>query len=123
MKLLYVAGPYRDKHGAYYVARNIEAAAEVAVELWRMGYAVICPHKNTAFFDGAAPDGVWLKGDLEMLRRCDGIVMINCWQSSVGAMAELEFARKNGLRVYDWTMMADKERLRKEVGVFQVQAS
>lgn len=57
MKVVYVAGPYRGP-SEWAVKCNIEAAERVAIALWQQGYAVICPHKNTAFFGGAAPDEV-----------------------------------------------------------------
>jgi len=98
MKVLYVAGPYRAATVSGIVA-NIRAAEKVAVEFWQKGYAVICPHKNTALFDGLAPDFVWLQGDLEMLRRCDVIVMIPGWENSTGAKAELAEAERLGLEV------------------------
>lgn len=96
MKVAYVAGPYRSQsvHG---IVENIRKAEAVALKYWRLGYAVICPHKNTALFDGAAPDYVWLEGDLELLRRCDLIVMVPGWTKSVGATAEHDFAMKHGM--------------------------
>ena len=62
MPLAYVAGPYRSDsgHGIY---QNIRRAEKVALKLWRLGFSVICPHKNTEHFDGACPDDVWLAGD------------------------------------------------------------
>jgi hypothetical protein len=98
MKVAYIAGPYRSKtiRG---VVENIRRAEQVAIKYWLKGYAVICPHKNTALLDGVAADDVWLNGDLEILKRCDVIVMIEGWQWSLGAAAELEFARKHGLEV------------------------
>lgn len=87
MKLAYVAGPYRAKTPLD-ILKNVHAAGEVALKYWRLGYAVICPHKNTALFDGQADDDVWLKGDIEMLRRCDVVVMMANWRESRGATAE-----------------------------------
>lgn len=110
MKVAYTAGPYRSPVGAYGVARNIRAAEEVAVELWRMGYAVICPHKNTAFFDGAADDSVWLEGDLELLSRSDLVVMVPGWESSAGATEEHGVAGLHDIPIYYWP--ADSGTLR-----------
>jgi len=104
MQLVYIAGPYRAPtiRG---VVENIQRAEKVAIRYWQYGCAVICPHKNTALMDGSVNDNdhdVWLKGDLEMLKRCDVIVMMNDWQSSEGAKAEHEFAKENGIEiVYD----------------------
>lgn len=98
MKLVFVSGPYRSTTilGRY---QNIVRAREASIELWQAGYAVICPHLNTANFDGLAPDKVWLDGDIEMLRRCDAIYMLRDWDDSVGARAEHEMALKLGLEI------------------------
>ena len=104
MKLAYTAGPYRAKtlNG---VIENIRLAESVAVDLWRLGYAVICPHKNTALLDGTLGEDdshIWLEGDLVMLERCDCIVMIPGWEMSEGAKPELNFARAKGIPVFYW---------------------
>lgn len=88
MKLAYVIGPYRAQN-AWEREQNIRRAEEVALELWRLGFAVICPHTNTRFFDGAADDSIWLAGDLEILRRCDLAVVIPGWDKSRGSRAEI----------------------------------
>ncbi len=88
MKVAYIAGPYRSPKGEYFVLQNIQRASEFALKYWSLGYAVICPHRNTAFFGGALPDRVWLDGDLELLARSDVIVMIPGWKASAGARME-----------------------------------
>jgi len=99
MKVIYVAGPYRAS-SEWGVAENIRRAEKAAVELWKRGWAVICPHKNTAFFGGACPDVVWLEGDKELLRRCDAIFMLDEWEDSKGATEELALATKLKLAVF-----------------------
>lgn len=99
MKLAFISGPYRAATPSGIVA-NIRAAEAVAIEYWRKGYAVICPHKNTALFDGLAPDSVWLSGDLEMLSRCDVVVMMSNWKHSPGAINEEHLARQLGLDIH-----------------------
>lgn len=91
MQIVYISGPYRNKsiNGMW---ENIAVARKVALKYWRLGYAVICPHLNTAFMDGACPDDVWLQGDLEILLRCDVVVMLSGWEKSEGACEEHEIA-------------------------------
>jgi hypothetical protein len=98
VKIAYIAGPYRSDtvHG---IVENIYRAEAVAIKYWQLGYAVICPHKNTALFDGLLPDEVWLAGAIEILKRCDVIVMMKGWENSSGSRAELEIALKFGLEV------------------------
>ena len=102
MRLAYVAGKYRDPRGEYYVLENIFRARRVAVALWRMGFAVFCPHTNTAMMGGAAPDDVWLNGDKEILSRSDLIVMVPGWQSSTGASDEHSLADTLSIPRYYW---------------------
>ena len=99
MKLVYVAGPFRGA-SSWDIEENIRRAERLALEVWRSGAACICPHTNTRFFQGAADDAVWLDGDIEILIRCDAVVMTDDWQRSSGARAEEEVARKNGLPVF-----------------------
>lgn len=102
MKLCYLAGPYRSPDGIIGIRRNIWRAEEVAVQLWQAGLAVISPHKNTALLDGAGPDDMWLKGDLEMIRRCDFIVVLPGWEKSHGTNTEIDFAHEHKIPVYYW---------------------
>jgi hypothetical protein len=63
LKIAYVAGPYRAKTKIGIIL-NILRARKVAKELWKMGYAVICPHSNSALMDGIAPDEAFLNGGI-----------------------------------------------------------
>ena len=98
--LAYVIGPYRDQRGAYFVSENIRRAREVSLALWNIGIPNICPHANTALFDGAAPDEVWLAGDLVMLRRCDFAVTVPGWEKSSGSRAEVDDCESRGVHVF-----------------------
>jgi len=98
MKLLFISGPYRAKT-IYGTLQNIRRAERWALYFWRRGFAVICPHKNTALFDGAADESIWLEGDKEMLRRCDAVFAMTGWENSEGAKAEIKEARRLGLDI------------------------
>lgn len=101
MKLIYIAGKYRsDTHYGKYL--NIRHAEEVAIKLWREGWAVLCPHLNTALFDDVYSDvegKVWLAGGLEMLTRCDAIYLLKGWEESEGTRAEYTLAEELGLEL------------------------
>jgi hypothetical protein len=99
MKVVYVAGPFRGAN-SWEIEENIRRAERLALQVWRLGAACICPHTNTRFYQGAAPDEVWLNGDLEMLRRCDAILMTPDWERSSGARAEHDFALKHNIPVF-----------------------
>lgn len=98
MKVAYIAGPFR---GATHwdVVQNVRHAERVALKYWKAGYAVICPHTNTANFEGAASDSVWLAGDLEIMRRCDFVIAMSTWERSSGARAEIALAKELGIPV------------------------
>jgi hypothetical protein len=102
MKVLYVSGKYRDDRGPWYVKKNIEAAADVAIQLWQIGYCVICPHQNTAFFEGPIQDPRIIAGDCELVRRSDGIVMVPGWEESQGAKIEMYEAHKGQKPIFYW---------------------
>lgn len=98
MKCVYVAGPFRGAN-AWEIECNIRRAETLALEVWRLGAAAICPHTNTRFFSGAADDSVWLDGDIEILRRCDAVVLTDDWERSSGARAEVSYALQHGIPV------------------------
>jgi hypothetical protein len=52
------------------------------------------------YLSGAAPDEVWLEGDLELMRRCDAVLLVPGWKQSSGTVAEVTEARRMGLPVF-----------------------
>jgi len=99
MKLIYISGAYRNatENGLF---ENIMHAREVAVKLWQENWVVICPHLNTLFMGGVCEEEVWLKGDLEILSRCDGIYLLKNWRESSGAVMEKALAEELGLEIW-----------------------
>lgn len=98
---VYTAGPYRSKHW-WGVLANIYSAWYIARELWRQGYAVLCPHANTILMsEGPGKVAVpnFLKGDLDLLKMCDVVLMLPGWQNSAGSIGEKDFARVHGIPV------------------------
>jgi hypothetical protein len=93
-QVVFISGPYRGN-----VEHNIIMARRAAIKLWQQGYAVICPHMNSARMDGECPDDYFLEGDLEILKRCDIIYILKNWEESEGASAELSLAKEIGLEV------------------------
>lgn len=110
----YVAGPYRDSRGLYYIDRNVNNAREVAAQLWAWDYSVICPHTNTRFIDGyeGIKTEAFLEGDLDQIERVDIVVVMPNWKDSVGTVGELAFAKDLGVPVFFWENEKDRAFLR-----------
>ena len=98
MYMIYVAGPIR-AITEWERTQNIRKAEAVALELWKAGYAVHCPHKNTEGMSGACPEGTFLAGDLEILSRCDAMVLLEGWETSVGSKNEVLHANERRIPV------------------------
>lgn len=92
-------GPFRAANG-WLIEKNIRKAEEKALELWKEGYAIICPHTNTRFFQGVCQDNVFLDGDLEILKRCDAAFCIEGHEKSLGSIVEVNFCKRNKIPVF-----------------------
>lgn len=100
MKVIAIVGPFRAATG-WEIELNCRNAEMIALSVWEMGAAALCPHMNTRGWHGVLPDHVWLDGYLEMLRRCDGVVLIQGWEESEGSRAEVEQAHRLGLPLFE----------------------
>lgn len=122
MKLIYTAGPIRSKKGNWYVKKNLDIAEEVARKLWTWGHGVICPQLNSAWMDGDDLDHHnFMAGDLEMVSRCDAIVLLPGWRMSEGASEEYRHAKRCGIDIFMWP--SDESTLQKygEEGLQEVE--
>jgi len=103
MKVIYVAGKYSGK-GYSEIEDNIKRAEKASIKLFRKGWAVITPHKNTAHYeiyeDETLTYEMWLAADMEMLKRSDAIFLLNGWQNSHGAVKEQQYALGNNMPVF-----------------------
>jgi len=107
MKLIYTAGPYR-ADTVFEVTQNIERARRAAAQVWRMGAMAMCPHLNTALFDGLVDDSLFLEGGLETLRRCDAVYVFDPHRTytSIGTQTEIAEAKANNIPIfYDAEML------------------
>ncbi len=100
--ILYVCGPYTGKDNQE-TTDNIMRAREYAVVAWERGWAVFCPHLNTANFERYIPSiehSEWVDADLEILARLDpdAMLLIPGWSSgSLGSAREFNRARELGI--------------------------
>ena len=104
MKIAYIAGPYRGPT-AWDIEKNVRNAEETGLIAANMGYMPVIPHANTRHFHGQLTDQFWLDGTMEMLRRCDLVVLCPRWEESSGARAEVAEANRLGIPVYHWSLL------------------
>jgi len=99
MHLIYIAAPYRAKT-TYQISNNIHEASLMAQYYWLQGFAVICPHLNTAHFDGLMPDATFLAATMLMLSKCSHIALHPNWSFSTGCMEEYLYAMENNITIH-----------------------
>ena len=80
-QIVYVIGPYRSSDGEEGIKKNIAKAADIARELWEMGYAVICPHKNSGLIGGNVEDEDVIEAYLEILKNAQLAVTVEGWEN------------------------------------------
>ena len=98
-KLIYVSGPYTAPTEEE-INENIQRAEDIAVMLMRNGFDVITPHKNTAGYQQYEfTHERYLEQDINILSRCDAIIMMNGWRDSKGACIEMEYAREENIPI------------------------
>jgi len=96
MKTIYISGPFSHPDPVHGIPRNILAASEAALRCCRAGWAVVCPHKNTADFQHVQdiPYDFWIQMDLELLARSDAALFLPGWVNSPGAGREWKYAQE-----------------------------
>jgi hypothetical protein len=95
MRVVYVAGKF-SAPDQWQRARNVRAAEAVAFAVAEAGAMPLNPLANTANFFGTLEDEFWYDGTLELLRRCDAVILVPGWQGSKGVQREIDetFIRK-----------------------------
>ena len=97
--IVYVCGPYSNVDHIE-VCNNISRARATAQCLWASGYAVICPHMNSAHLDGVISYSKFAKAYINIMLRCDAVFVIDGWESSFGSIEEIKAAKVAGIPIY-----------------------
>jgi len=97
--VVYIAGPFRGAN-QWDQELNIRRAEALALHVWERGFVALCPHLNTRHYQNYLDDDVWLTGDLELLSRCDAVLLTERWEESVGARSEKVFAEDQEIPVF-----------------------
>lgn len=106
MKLIYCAGPYRAKN-SWEIEQNIVRARQWGALVAAAGAYPVIPHSNTSHFDGIVDDNFWIYGTLELMCRCDAVIMMDNWIMSAGSRGEKLTADQLGIPVLDVSGMSN----------------
>lgn len=98
-RVVFIGGAYAGKT-IHDTVENIRKAEYWAIRVWQAGGISICPHTNSALLNGVVEEKVFLDGYVEVLRRCDGLLLIPGWDNSDGAKMEEEYAKSFNLPIF-----------------------
>ncbi len=99
----FICGPFRAPT-QWGIAENVRRAERIHLAACRLGFASVCPHANTAHFQGECSDEFWLRmtsGMLDMVAHHGGplICLPGAWRTSSGSRGELHRAEtKHAIR-------------------------
>lgn len=99
MRLVYIAGPYTAPTRCG-IAANVQRAREVADRVNRAGAFAVCPHLLGDGIEDSGDAEFWYEGTLEVMRRCDAVVLVPGWKNSSGAIKEEAEATARGMPVF-----------------------
>lgn len=97
--IVFISGPYTSHDPELrklYVAR----AKSYSILLWKWGIPNICPHLNSCDLDNIAPYETFLKGYIEIMKRCDAILLVRDWEISNGSRIERETAARENKLIF-----------------------
>ena len=109
MKLVYVAGPLRAAD-TWSVEQNIQIVERLALDVFGLGAYPVYVHPFARYTEGRR--ALAMRGSLELMRRCDALILAAGWDSSDGSVGEWNEMAKLGkpvfytldsLRVWIWT--------------------
>lgn len=100
IKIVYVGGKFTGKN-SWEIHRNVFRAESLGMAVAEAGAMPLIPHKNTSNFFGTMTEEFWYRGTLALLKRCDAMILVSGWEDSKGTRAEVEWARANGMPVFE----------------------
>lgn len=94
MVLLYIAGPYSapTQEG---IEENVKAAQKLGAELMTAfpgKVLAVVPHSIGKGLEDRGDYKFWCAATLELMKRCDGVVLRHNWHNSPGALGEVDAA-------------------------------
>lgn len=98
--IVYIAGPFRGAN-AWDVECNIRRAEITGLSVAEQGAIPLIPHTMYRFWDGTLDDSFWLACGIELLRKCDAVMLCPGWRRSKGTLAERAEAERLKLPIFD----------------------
>lgn len=99
MKLIYIAGPFKAEN-QWLVHCNIHYAMTVAADVARLGHLPVCPHRMLGEMQGLLPEPFFIAGCLDLLARCDIMLVCGEYKTSRGTLAEIAHAEQERIPVF-----------------------
>ena len=101
--IVYIAGPFSGPT-PWDVACNVREAERWGLIVAQAGGMPLIPHANTQLFVGQCTEQHWYDGTLELMRRCDGVLVYSRSRDgrfSAGVAAESIEAERLGIPLLD----------------------
>ena len=99
MKVIYVAGAFTAPT-PWDIEKNVRKAEEVGFMVAQVGAMPLIPHANTRFFHGQQTPQYWYDGTMELLKRCDAVIMVPGWEKSRGSVVEHAYAGCHNMQIF-----------------------
>lgn len=103
---VYIIGPYTGANATEQFD-NCMMALNVARDVWDCGGAALCPHFNSYAFDACATHREFVAAYKRLMLKCDGVVVLKGWRSSVGSKVEVASALKAKMPIWYNDFMED----------------
>jgi hypothetical protein len=103
MKIIFIAGPYSGDNNPDKIEKNIREAEKYEIALANAGIGFFCPHLHTEHFEkkAKAPESFYIELDRIFLKRvADAMLVLPDWEKSKGTTAEVEWAKKNKMKIF-----------------------
>ena len=99
MKVSYICGPCTGAN-TWETERNIRRAESLAFAVAEAGAMPCTPHSITRPFHGTLLR-FWYDGTLELMRRCDALILVPGWEVSKGAGEEVAEAKRRSMPIFE----------------------
>ena len=98
--VIYIAGKLSDQPEGY--IKNMHKMIREAEEIRRLGFAVVVPCLDVlcGLVMGDMTYEDYFENNLAIMRKCDGVYMMQGWTASKGAVREYKIAEDAGIPVF-----------------------